>query len=47
MNASEQDVEKLLMYIKHVFVENLIKKYNIMKIRMKISFMAFEQNMTI
>ena len=47
MNASELDIERLLMYIKRVFVEDLIKKYTIMKIRMKISFMAFEQNMTI
>jgi len=42
-------VEDLMLrrYIKHTYIENLKKKYNLMRIRMKISFMAFEQFYTI
>jgi hypothetical protein len=44
---SENDMELFRSRIQKEVVDNLLKKYQIIKIRMKISFMAFKSKMTI
>lgn len=41
LNASVDEMKALRAYNKHTFVQNLLKKYKLMKIRMKISYSAF------
>jgi len=42
LSLNVTDDEMIRRYIKYTYIENVKKKYNLMRIRMKISFMAFE-----
>ena len=47
LKANTEKMKKLRAYNKYMFVQNLLKKYKLMKVRMKISYSAFAQSCTI
>ena len=41
LNASVYQMKALRAYNQYIFVQNLLKKYKLMKVRMKISYSAY------
>ena len=47
LNASVEQMKALRAYNRYIFVQNLLKKYKLMKFRMKISYSAYMRSETI